>query len=352
MKKDIYIIKNSVNSKVYIGQSKDVAKRWLNHVYNARYENKYEKIKQPIHLAMEEIGYDKFHYEILESQIENADEREQYWIQYYNSIIPNGYNKAIGGSGVGTGVDSIVAIFKTKEELNKCIEEISSSNKSFANIARKFGCSQEVITAINLGKRYKIDGLVYPLRNTRYSNELLKQICYSLKYELELTFNDICKKYNIDRSQLSLINQGKVHYISSEEYPLRKKRLKDIDEETVGCIIKDIRESELAMQEIAKKYGLAKMQISNINTGKTYKQENILYPIRQENDPRNKCKKKFLDRTIISQIMKDLRGSDSIKSIALKFDISPTLVGYINKGEIKKYRIDGVKYPIRQLKFK
>lgn len=43
MKKDIYIIKNSVNNKVYIGQSKNSAERWLSHVYNAIYEKKSNK---------------------------------------------------------------------------------------------------------------------------------------------------------------------------------------------------------------------------------------------------------------------------------------------------------------------
>lgn len=350
MKKDIYIIKNSVNNKVYIGQSKDAAKRWLHHIYDAKYENKYDNIKQPIHLAMKEIGYEKFHYEILESQVDNPDEREKYWIKYYDSIIPNGYNKAIGGKGVGAGTDSIVAIFKTKEELDKCIEEISSSNKSFENIGKKFGCAQEVISAINLGKRYRIDGMTYPLRNTRYSNELLKQICYSLKYELELTYKDICKKYNIDYSQLSLINQGKIHFIASEKYPLRKKRLKDLDQETVKKVIKDIKESELSMQDIAKKNNLTNMQVSNINNGKAYKQEDIIYPIRNENDPRNNCKKKFLDRTIVLKIIEDLKGKESMKKIASKYDISSSMVGYINKGEVKRYKIDGINYPVRPLK--
>ena len=193
MKKDIYIIKNSVNDKVYIGQAKSAAERWLSHIYNATYETKTNKNIQVIHKAMAKYGYDKFHYEILEYQIENYDEREQYWIDYYNSRVPNGYNVALGGKSAGTGISAPTAVFKTSDDLNRCISEISSSTKSFSNIARKYGCSYEVISAINSGKRYRQDTLSYPLRNTdaRYDHETLKQVRYSLKYECDLTLKDV-----------------------------------------------------------------------------------------------------------------------------------------------------------------
>ena len=119
MKKDIYIIKNSVNDKVYIGQAKDAAERWLSHVYNAKHENKISKEKQIIHKAMMKYGIDKFHYEILEYQVSNYDEREIYWIKHFNSIVPNGYNIAVGGNGMGAGCESVNSVFSLYCEFNK-----------------------------------------------------------------------------------------------------------------------------------------------------------------------------------------------------------------------------------------
>lgn len=351
MKKDIYIIKNSINNKVYIGQSKDAAKRWLSHIYDARYEGKVDNYKQEIHKAMYEYGFDKFHYEILEYQIQNYDERERYWIKYYNSVVPNGYNVAPGGGGTGSCIDSANSVFDSQERLMKCISEISATKKSFANIAKKYGCSQEVISAINSGERYRMETLVYPLRNTdtKYPVELVKQIRYSLKYETDLTIKDVAAKYGVDISQVSLINQGKKYFLQNESYPLRNKRKRDLDTETANRIIDDIIHSDLCMSDIAAKYNVSNSRISSINNGVFYKQNDINYPLRQADDPRNKSLKKFLDRSIIAEIQGELKSDASVKSIAEKYGVSGTTIRNINNGACKKYRLNGVVYPIRKI---
>ena len=350
MKKDIYIIKNTINDRVYIGQSVDAEYRWNRHVWDARYENKYGMNKSVLHKAMMKYGVENFYYEVLESQIENYDEREKYWIDFYNSMIPNGYNIAPGGQGTGAGLDHPCSIFKTPDELMKCIEEIASSNKTFDNIAKKYGCNPEVISAINIGSRYKIEGMEYPLRQTRYSQDLLKQITYSLEYELDLSMHAIAKKYNVDHSQLSLINQGKIHYIASKEYPLRAERTRDTNTNIVAKIMMDIVTSDLSMGDIAKKYNVSAMCVSNINTGSTFHQDYLNYPLREQGDHRNKGRKNFIDRDDILKIHELLRGDLSIKRIAEMFDCTGTTICNINNGKIKKYIIENVKYPIRPLK--
>lgn len=350
MKKDIYIIKNSVNDKVYIGQAKNAAERWMSHIYNAKYEQATSKDKQMIHKAMCKYGFDKFHYEILEHQIENYDDREKYWIHMYDSIAPNGYNVSVGGSGIGYGANHPSSIFKDEDTLMKCISEISSSTKSFENIGRKYGCCQEVISAINSGARYHMDNLVYPLRRTRYQDWLIKQVRYSIKYELDMSFEDIAEKYDIDKSQISLINQGKIYHINSEDYPLRKKRRQDLSDEVVDAIISDITESSLSLGEIAVKYDVSRMRVSGINTGKFYKRD-IIYPIRKDGDPRNKSYKRFLDKDIIVEIHNLLSNSDlSCAKIAEKYGLTTTTIHNINNGKCKTYIMDGVKYPIRNMK--
>lgn len=349
MKKDIYIIKNTINDKVYIGQSKDVARRWLHHIYDARYEVKRGSCRQPLHSDIVKYGADKFYYEILESQVSNYHEREKHWIREYHSLVPGGYNISVGGRGTGKDCESIFATFSSRELLLKCVSEISATNKSFTNIAKKYGCSQEVISAINHGKRYRIDGLQYPLRDTdaRYPDYLVKQIRYSLKYERDLSESAIAKKYGVDYSQISLINQGKIYYLQSEKYPLREKRLKDLDPETVNSIINDILYSPLCLSDIAAHYNISCPQISNINHGVHYRKDNLTYPLRSESDPRTKSTKKFLDRTIILEICKLLTTEMSVAKIASLYGLSVGTVRHINNGTHKKYIIDGIKYPIR-----
>lgn len=350
MNKDIYIIKNSVNNKVYIGQSKDPPRRWLHHIYDARYEEKQGKFNQEIHRAMIEIGIDKFHYEILEHLVPNPDEREAYWIKKYKSTMPNGYNLSPGSNGYGDTIDNSMAIFRDHDTLLQCITEISSSNKTFENIARKFGCCIEVIHAINNGERYKINELSYPLRNTRYTTDLVKQIKYSLKYEEDLTLRDIADKYNIDYSQVSCINTGKIYFVNTDNYPLRKKRKQDLSMETADKIINDIASSQLSFKEIAKKYNVSAGTITAINIGRQHNRDGLEYPIRSNKDPRNKSKNNFLDIEEVREILELLKTNISVRNIAEIYNVSASTIRNINNGTNKKYRLQNYTYPIRKLK--
>ena len=90
---NIYKFENKLNGKIYIGQSRCIERRYASHVYceNPKYE---------LDRAIQKYGIDNFNYNILESfdtpnldEVNNwMDEREDYYIQYYNSLHPNGYN--------------------------------------------------------------------------------------------------------------------------------------------------------------------------------------------------------------------------------------------------------------------
>ena len=91
----IYIIKNHINSKVYIGKtSTTVEQRFKEHIRDSR---KRRQEKRPLYNAMRKYGIDQFYIELME-QTENTIEREKYWISYYDSYH-NGYNATLGGDG-------------------------------------------------------------------------------------------------------------------------------------------------------------------------------------------------------------------------------------------------------------
>ncbi len=96
----IYIIKNKINSMVYIGQSIDIHRRWLTHYSLGKKDanpNRLEYNNQ-IHTAMRELGRENFYIEILEEcEKDSLNEREIYWIKYYNSY-KRGYNGTEGGA--------------------------------------------------------------------------------------------------------------------------------------------------------------------------------------------------------------------------------------------------------------
>ncbi len=91
----IYIIKNKINDKVYVGQSVDIMVRWYAHKQAAKSFTRDGRTK--IHTAMRELGIDNFYLEILElCDYSKLSEREIYWIDYYDSYN-NGYNMTKGG---------------------------------------------------------------------------------------------------------------------------------------------------------------------------------------------------------------------------------------------------------------
>lgn len=90
----IYKIYNDVNDNIYIGQTTiSIPTRWSQHKQNAKTRETH------LYLAMRKYGIDNFHIEKIEEVPDKQlDEREKYWISYYNSYY-DGYNSTLGGEG-------------------------------------------------------------------------------------------------------------------------------------------------------------------------------------------------------------------------------------------------------------
>ena len=89
----IYKFTNKLNGKIYIGQSVDIEHRRKEHL---RYKD-----GGYFHRSLMKYGNDNFDFEILEEcDIMQLNERERYWISYYNSNNRDkGYNCTEGGEG-------------------------------------------------------------------------------------------------------------------------------------------------------------------------------------------------------------------------------------------------------------
>lgn len=92
----IYKITNQINGKVYIGQSVKIKSRWKQH----KQEAKSNRRNTFLYNAMRKYGLDNFSFEVIEECEENQlNEREIYWISYYDSFNKEkGYNMTPGGS--------------------------------------------------------------------------------------------------------------------------------------------------------------------------------------------------------------------------------------------------------------
>ena len=84
----IYKITNKETQQAYIGQSMDIAQRWKDHLKSLDDVKIHQELRNNILF---------FTFEVIElCQKEELDQREKYWVEYYNSL-QNGYNMTIGG---------------------------------------------------------------------------------------------------------------------------------------------------------------------------------------------------------------------------------------------------------------
>lgn len=182
----IYIIRNTINNKVYIGQTKaNIKLRFQNHLSAARRGKDYV-----IGKAIRKYGEQNFYISLIEKcNINNLNDREKYWISYYKSTNNKyGYNISIGGN-----------VVKAIKELNK----------------------EEVLNLFNLGiSAYKIAKILHT--EIAKVTKLLKSL--NIKYGLDLqktnsedTNNiiylylkdystvEISKKFNLNKSTIRRI---------------------------------------------------------------------------------------------------------------------------------------------------
>lgn len=92
----VYKITNTVNGKIYIGQTtRNCAYRWSTHVAASKYS------KLPIHCAIAKYGKDAFVIEVIAIASNKAElnELERKFITEHNCFAPLGYNIGKGGEG-------------------------------------------------------------------------------------------------------------------------------------------------------------------------------------------------------------------------------------------------------------
>lgn len=93
----IYCFRNKVNGKVYIGKSLDLDRRIKEHYCLLHNNLDTSRLQTDFNV----YGYSNFEISLIEEcSIEHLDEREIYWISFYDARNPEkGYNKAKGGEG-------------------------------------------------------------------------------------------------------------------------------------------------------------------------------------------------------------------------------------------------------------
>ena len=222
--KAIYKITNKLNNKCYIGQSNNPTERFKKHKWQAISAE--DKGKSAIHDALREVGIENFTFEII-GWYEDYNEKEKYYIKYYNSLVPNGYNIMAGGEEPPHkyGEEHHNSIFSQKL-IDKIIDDLLSHKYTQKEIEKKYNVNQQLITSINRGVTHRRPGLEYPIiKTSKYhcDEETFEQICYLLKYST-CTCSEIAQYFGFNTSAIKAINSGRNHYTETIKYPIRNFR--------------------------------------------------------------------------------------------------------------------------------
>lgn len=140
----IYKITNKLNNKVYIGlTTRTLDIRWKEHLRHS---------SQKIDAAITEFGARNFTIELIEEcNIDIIDNKEQYWIQYYNSF-DNGYNLTAGGRDdkmifMPIKIKEVKKLWDKGYNQKKIVDETKLNVETVHNYLVKSGVTKEDIRA-------------------------------------------------------------------------------------------------------------------------------------------------------------------------------------------------------------
>ncbi len=217
----IYIyIKKENNQVVYVGQTTNEKYRRYRHEQYDPFNEKIREYNYPLSRGIRKNGLDAYKYQVIEENvpIDKLTEREQYWINYYNTV-ENGYNQHNDGQAPKYQYFSAENIALAK----KLIKE---TQIPFQEIANQLNISVVMLSEINHGTRHHDNNEKYPLRELTQGRKINYETLCSIKQLLENSktpMTKIAQQYGVSIATIRLINRGLRHHQDDWDYPLRKK---------------------------------------------------------------------------------------------------------------------------------
>lgn len=187
----IYKITNNVNGKVYIGQTiQTIKERFYQHCATKCSDS---VLNMAIHIAIKKYGKSNFTIEVIEEvDKDSLNDREKFWIEYYNSYN-NGYNSTRGGQDSST---------HCKELDTESIIKEYNSGKSLRSIGNTFKVDKQTIKDLLIRNNIT-------LRTTRsYKLSQTDRISIIEDVKSGIDRKLIMEKWSISKSYLSQLING------------------------------------------------------------------------------------------------------------------------------------------------
>lgn len=178
---ELYIIRNIINNKVYIGKTYiGIHERWKTHIKDS------VKCDTKFYRAIRKYGKENFHIDLLgkyESGV--LEQKEIEYIKIYDSYR-NGYNSTLGGEGnlkIEYEVDNIVSMYKSGCSMQEIKEYYNFGTiRSIAKILRNAGFKIEAQTSLFV-EQYSKDGKL--LRTFTSKMEMYKWLVSNVNANLK-----------------------------------------------------------------------------------------------------------------------------------------------------------------------
>ena len=167
----------------------------------------------------------------------------------------------------------------------------------------------------------------------------------------DLTFQEIADLFNVSLSCISDINTGRTFFDNSLVYPLRDTYKRPIiTENTVNEIINLLTNTDLSYEQIAAQLNVKSYTVGNINRGNSTKcPSNLTYPIRKgikENTYQNILTQEKVINIIYDLLFTNLTQID----IGKKYGVAKNTIGDISRGISWKEITNQFKCPIKRNK--
>lgn len=215
----IYKITNNLNGKAYVGQSKHIKRRWREHLGGAE--------DSVISKAINKYGAENFSFGVVEKcVIKDLDKREIYYISKHNTF-KHGYNMTVGGDGV-KGVGKVLSY----DVIPYIINDLRTDAPSI-ELSEKYKVSVSMISRINAGHDWAIEGENYPIRKhftTRLRDSIDKERL--LKDVATLGFKEAGRRYGITgngiKARCEMVGLPSILKDIKEMYGIKEEKIKAV----------------------------------------------------------------------------------------------------------------------------
>lgn len=262
----IYMIKNNINGKTYIGQT--ATSFYLRYSSHKRELLKNNHFNAKLQKAFNKYGKDAFEFSVVcicEEQ-SKIDEYEKFYIKQYDSIN-NGYNIMPGGKDL-----SGISFPKEVRKKMKASSPHRSPSKETVEAVRNYMKNRTVLPETR-NKLAKINtGENSPV--TKFSNEDVVDIKTMILNGEK--FQDIAEKYNCSFGAISAISCERswahIHVDGWEEYvKIKKSKKRHILTEEEIAKARKLYDDIGNQSEVARIMGCCSSKISDLVNGKSFK---------------------------------------------------------------------------------